>query len=254
MKYYQSLAPMGVFSLSQAVETIGNEYNTKKALSKMILNKQVRRVKKNLYSVIDPITGEDYMSRFVIASHITEDSFVGLHSAFEFYGFYNQSYSEVHVLSLNRFLDFQYRDYLYRFFSSNSLTQIDIIQGVRVSSIERTIVDSINHLGKTMDEEELVKCLSLVHRVNEEKIKEMLLEYDKDILYRKVGYVLSFFKDDISLTDDFFTFCKNKANILNYGYLSYGDNKHNLEFIKEWGIYAYKDLMKLSEKGGDVDV
>ncbi len=248
MKNYQVMAPMGVFSLGQAIEAIGNESNAKKALSNMVRNKQVRRVKKNLYSIVDPVTQDDSMSRFVIASHVTEDSFIGLHSAFEFYGFYNQIYYEIQILSTKRFLDFQYRDYSYRYFLSKSLTQIEMIQGVRVSSIERTVVDSINLLGKAMDAEELVKCLSLVHRVNTEKVKEMLLEYDKDLLYRKVGYVLSFFKEDFNLTDDFFLFCKEKSNVLNYGYLLYSDTR-KLEFIKEWGIYAYKDLKRLSGKG-----
>ena len=103
-----------------------------------------------------------------------------------------------------------------------------------------------------MDAEELVKCLSLVHRVNEVKIQQMRLEYDKDLLYRKVGYVLSFFKKDLNLSDGLFTFCKNKSNVLNYGHLVYG-SAQDLEFIKEWGIYAFKDLKGLVGKGGDLD-
>lgn len=253
MKYYQALAPLGVFSLKQAIEVIGNEYNAKKALTGMIQSKQINRVKKNLYSVIDPVIQYDSMSHFVIASHITEDSFIGLHSAFEFYGFYNQVYNEIQVLSSKRFLDFIYGDYRYRYINSKNFSQIEYIQGVRVSSIERTIVDSINLLGKSMEEEELVKCLSLIHLVSEEKIKKMLLEYDKDLLYRKVGYVLSFFKEDLNLSDELFDFCKRKSNVLNYGYLSYWNTKR-FEFIKEWGLYAYKDLKKLVGKGGDVDV
>ena len=253
MKYYQILAPLSVFSLDQAIEMIGNEYNAKKSLYGLIKHDQVRRVKKNLYSVVDPVTQEDSASRFAIASHITENSCVGLHSAFEFYGFYNQSYSEVQVISAKRFCDFQYGDYLYRCFLSKNFAQIDSIQGVRVTSIERPIVDSINLLGKSMDTEELVKCLTLIHRVNEEKIKELLLAYNKDLLYRKVGYVLSFFKEELNLSEEFFAFCKKESNVLNYGYLTYGDTQ-NLEFIKEWGIYAYIDLVKLSGKGGYIDV
>lgn len=253
MKYYQSLAPLGVFSLKEAVEVIGNEYNAKKYLSRMIKNNQICRVKKNLYSIIDPITQYDSTSQFVIASHITDNSFIGLHSAFEFYGFYNQTYTDIHVFSSKRFEPFQYRNYFYRCFVSNSLTQVEQIQGVSITTVERTIVDSINMLGKAMDIEELIKCLELIHHINEEKIKEMLEEYDKDLLYRKVGYVLSFFKDDYNLSKGFFEFCKEKSNVLNYGYLSYLENK-NLEFINEWGIYAYKDLNKIVNKGGNIDV
>ena len=170
MKYYPVLAPMGVFSLNEAIRLVGNEENTKKYLASMIKNEQVRRIKKNLYSIIDPITNDDSMSRFVIASHINSNSFISLHSAFEFYGFYNQSYFDVQVMSSKRFTDFEYNDYRYRFFLSNNSYQIDLIQGVKVTSIERTIVDSINLLGKSMDIEELVKCISLIHHLNEDKI------------------------------------------------------------------------------------
>lgn len=253
MKYYKTLAQLGVFTLNEAVGLIGNEENTKKYLSNLIKREQVRRVRKNLYSIIDPITNDDSMSRFVIASHINEDSFISLHSAFEFYGFYNQSYYDIQVMSSKRFVDFDYADYNYCYFSSNSLSQIDLIQGAKVTSIERTIVDSINLLGKSMDTEELVKCISLIHHINEEKIKEMLDEYNKDLLYRKVGYVLSFFKDELNISDEFFKYCKEKSNILNYGFLSYSEIK-KLEFIKEWGIYAYKDLKSLINKGGNADV
>lgn len=253
MKYYQTLAPLGIFSFSQAVAAIGNEYNAKKALASMIKNKQIRRVKKNLYSVVDPFTQDDFVNRFVLASHITDSSFVGLHSAFEFYGFYNQSYSEVQTLSTKRFLDFRYGDYSYHCILSSNLAQVESVQGVRVSSLERTIVDSVNLLGKSMDAEELVKCLSLIHRVDEGKIKAMLLEYDKDLLYRKVGYVLSFFQEELGLTDGFFAFCKERSNVLHCGYLIY-DDIPNLTFHKKWGIYAYKDLKGLAEKGGDIDV
>ena len=96
-------------------------------------------------------------------------------------------------MSHKRFTEFNYGDYRYRCFLSNNSIQVDSIQGVKVTSIERTIVDSINLLGKSMDIEELVKCIELIHHVNEKKIEEMLEYYDKDLLYRKVGYVLSYF-------------------------------------------------------------
>ena len=253
MKYYIELAPLGVFSLKEAIAIIGSEPNAKSVLSRMIRGNMIRRVKKNLYSVVDPVNQDDAVSRFVIASHITEHSFIGLHSAFEFYGFYNQTYSEIQVLSEKRFLDFEYGDYRYRYFSTKTLTQVETIQGTKVTSLERTIVDSINSLGKSMDAEELVKCLSLVHCVDEEKIKAMLSEYGKDSLYRKVGYVLSYFQKDLRLSEDFFLFCKTNSNVLNYAYLYNGDTQ-GLAFIKEWGLYAYKDLRQLSYKGGEIDV
>lgn len=253
MKYYTSLVEMRVFSFNDALNIIGNVATTKSYLSRMCHEGMIKRIKRDYYSVIDLYTKSDMASRYVIASNITDSSFVSYHSAFEFYGFYNQTYTEVQISTLKKFSDFVYEDYLYHSIMSNCTKQIDKIQGVRVTSIERTIVDSINMLGKVMDVEELVKCIDFVRYVNVDKIKEMLLEYDKDLLYRKVGYVLSFFKDELNLSDEVFSFCLEHSNVKNFGVLSSGEVR-KLEFISAWGLYAYKDLRKLMNKGEDVDV
>ena len=253
MKYYQMLAQKEIFTLEDATEIIGNMYNAKKYLTSMVKKNQVHRVKKNLYVMVDPFTLSDAINNFEVASHITDNSFIGLHSAFEFYAFYNQIYTEVQVFSTKRFIEFKYDHCNYRCFLTKTTSQVDVIQGVRVTSLERTIVDSINMLGKAMDVEELIKCLDLVHIIKIEKIKEMLQEYDMDLLYRKVGYVLSYYKDDLHIDDSFFEFCKEKSNRLNCGYLT-NNEINQLEFVSEWGIYAYKNLKKLVYKGGEIDV
>lgn len=248
MKYYSNLVSLRVFSFGDALKFISNDKSTKSYLSRMCKDGKIRRIKRDLYSVIDLFTNTDIASQYNIASHITDSSFVSYHSAFEFYDFYNQSYTEIQISSFTKFNDFEYEDYLYHCILTKSDNQIENIQGTRVSSIERTIVDSINMLGKVMDVEELVKCIDFIRYVNYDKIKEMLLVYNKDLLYRKVGYVLSFFKDTLKLPNEFFDFCKSHSNINNYGFLSHGEIK-KLEFISEWGIYAYKDLLKLVNKG-----
>lgn len=103
-----------------------------------------------------------------------------------------------------------------------------------------------------MDIEELVKCLDLVHLVSEAKLTEILDAYHKEILYRKTGYILSFYKKEFNLSDSFFNYCLSKGAISNRGTL-YGDNKY-LTYISKWGLYAYPDLKILTNKGGSLDV
>ena len=253
MKYYSDLVSLRVFSLNDLFKIIGNKTNAKRYLARMCKSDKIRRIKKNLYSVIDLYDKTDLASAFVIASHINDNSFVSYHSAFEFYGFYNQTYTEMQVSSTNKFSNFEYGDYYYHCYISKIDKQIDLVKGVKVTSLERTIVDSINMLGKVMDVEELVKCLDFVQYLNAEKIKEMLLEYNIDLLYRKVGYVLSFYKKIKGINEDFFQFCKNKSNVKNFGAISYGEMRQ-LEFVSEWGIYAYKNLKVLTNKGENENV
>lgn len=107
-------------------------------------------------------------------------------------------------------------------------------------------------LGKVVDTEELLKCISLVHYIEEKKILKMLEVYGKEILYRKVGYILSYFQKDFLLSDAFFKICKEKGIPSNKGVLVRND-KTSLVFNSEWGLYTYKDLGKLVYKGGEAD-
>ncbi|MDO4940832.1 MAG: hypothetical protein Q4E33_03970 [Erysipelotrichaceae bacterium] len=248
MKYYQDLACLGVFTLEDAGIIMGNIKNASKQLNSMVKAGTVARIKKNLYTCIDLVSGDLLADKYLIASHITESSFVSYHSAFEFYGFYNQVFNEIQVSSNKRFFNFGTETYHYRCYLSNVTKQIDTIKGARVTSIERTIIDSINMLGKVMDVEELIKCLELVHIVSEDKLKEMLVEYDKEILYRKVGYVLSSFKEQFNLSDKFFKFCKEKSDFTYRGRLS-SNELNKLVYINEWSLYGYRNLLLLGSKG-----
>ncbi len=248
MRYYKDLAVFNTFTLEDAEKIIGNSFTTKKYLESMVNNGYIRRIKKNLYTCYDFSKYSDCCNRFQIASNLNSDSFVSYHSAFEFYGFYNQVYFVVQVSSNKKIKSFEYDDYRYVSYLTNSMAQIDYIQGVRVSSIERTIVDSINMLGKVMDVEELIKCLDLISNVNESKLLEMLNIYNKPILYKKVGLILSYYKKEFILSDDFFNICKEKGKVSNTGYLI-NSNKNDLVFNSEWGIYSFPDLKKLVYKG-----
>lgn len=250
MKDYQKLLQIPVFTLNEANETLG-KFNVSNLLNRFIKDGSIKRIKKNLYTCFNFANGDDVANKFQIASKITNDSFVSYHSAFEFYGFYNQVSYEVQVSSSIRFLPFEYDDNTYKCFLTNNLNQVVSLRGVRVTTIERTIVDSINMLGKVMDAEELVKCLDLVMLVDEDKILDVLNSYNKEILYRKVGYVLSFYKDEYELSDNFFKVCKEKGIPSNKGSLL---NEKGLKFISKWGIYAYEDLRSLASKGGELDV
>lgn len=253
MKYYKDLAKLTVFTLEEAAKIMGSKELASKNLSLMVKEKSIHRIRNNLYTCVNYATGGDYANRFHIASKITDDSFINYHSSFEFYASYNQVYFINQVCSTKRFKQFDYDGYSYECYLSDTLEQVETIQGSRVATIERTIIDSINMLGKVMDTEELVKCLDIIPMLDEKRLVDMLLIYDKEILYRKVGYVLSFYKDDFKLSEDFFAKCKNNGKLSNKGYLLKSEEGF-LSFIPEWGIYGYKDLKSLAYKGGKIDV
>ncbi len=253
MKYYKELASYNTFTLDDAVKIIGAMPRAKKYLSNMVDSGYVKKIRKNLYTCYDFALNADCANRFQIASSINQNSYISYHSAFEFYGFYNQMFYEIQVSSNKRFSPFEYDGYSYECYLNDIDIQIEVLQGVRVTTIERTIVDSINMLGKVMDVEELIKCLDLIHMVNEKKLLEILDAYDKEVLYRKVGYILSYYKDEFKLSDILFDTCLSKSKVSNGGYLVNND-KDNLVFYSKWGLYVYPNLRNISDKGGNQDV
>lgn len=253
MKYFKELSTYNTFSLKDANKIIGNISATKKYLSEMIKSGYANKIRKDLYTCFDVALNEDCANKFQIASSINQNSYISYHSAFEFYGFYNQLYYTIQVSSNKRFTPFEYNDYSYECYLNDISIQIDVIQGVKVTSIERTIIDSINILGKVMDIEELIKCLDLIGLVKENKLLEILDAYNKEILYRKAGYILSFYKDEFKLSDSFFNICLLKGITSNRGFLVNND-KDNLVFDSKWGLYVYRDLKNITNKGGNLDV
>ena len=240
MKYYAQLNEIKVFSLNDATNLMKNRANAAVILNNMIKKKQVLRVKQNLYVSNDLY--KDKNAKFKVGSHINDDSVIAYQSALEFYGIEPKELNTVQIASSKRFYDLSFNGNDYHFCKSIVSCQVNVINDIKVTSIERTIIDCINTIGKEIELTNLVRCLNRINKLDDQKIKEVLLAYNKDVLYRKTGYVLSFFKDQIGLSNEIFTFCNERSNVKNKAYLLSSD-KDKLVYIKEWGIYAYKDLL-----------
>lgn len=213
-----------------------------------IFKSKIKKITYNYYGAIDFSTGSLFADKFLIGSKINENSFISHRSAFEFYGFYNQMYNEIYVSSLNAFKPFEFDDISYVYLKTKTNIEVEEIRGVRVTSVERTIVDTINDSDKISDIEETLKCIDLISYVDEGKISNYLDALHKRILYKKVGYILSLFQDDLKLSTYFFKKLKEKSGSVR-GYFSQL-NKDDQVYIKEWNIYAYdkKYLVSILDK------
>ena len=120
---------------------------------------------------------------------------------------------------------------------------------VRVTDIERTIVDSIKDFSKIGGLEELLRCLAMVTYATEDKLIKYLKIYDNQFLWQKTGYILSCYPN-MKLSEQFFETCKtNSQKSVRYLYeeLKY----ENPVFSNEWGLYIPNDIMKLLDEGGE---
>ena len=180
-------------------------------------------------------TQQPIANRYVIASHISNDAAVSYHSAFEFYGYSNQVFYETQVTSESRFRDFKYDGVTYRRIAPRITGGITEINGTRVTTLERTVIDSINLFEKIGWLEELLRCLALIPTLDEAALSACLAEYESGFLYQKTGYILSAFAASLGLSDSFFAKCKSHLP-KGKSYLS--SESQGFIWHEEWKLYA----------------
>ena len=250
MKYLKELSQKGIFDSLFLTDLTKSENLTKKILASYLEKDLVRKVKYNLYAVVDLKTNGLIPSKYEIGSSINDTSFISHHSAFEFYGFYNQVHNQITVSSIKKFTNFEFENNAYIFSQTKSDLQVLFVKGVRVTSLARTIVDEIDSIRNIDDFEEILKCIALVPIVNEIQILEYLRYKGKKSLYNKVGLILSFFKEDLFLSDNFFYRMSNLHSPVRRYFPS---NKiNNLKYYNEWNLYSV-DIEKLLGSE-DIDV
>jgi len=239
MKYLNEITKLKIFSYNDFVTIVGNDNLAGRTLQNYINKGYVKRIKKNLYSVISLETDEIIVDKFLIGSSLTKDSFISHHSAFEFYGYYNQVYSTVNVSSISKFNSFEFEKNKYSYIRATSNAFVEEIRGVKVATIERTIVDSIKDSGKYCELEETLNCIKLISHISINDVLKYLELINSKMLYKKTGIILSLFKKQFNIPNSFFKKCHEVSDSVK-GY--FDKNKKALIYNSEWKIYIYPDL------------
>lgn len=252
MDLYYNLLKYPVFS----VDTIQQYYNSKEsartALKRLMARGLVTKIRRNLYTCISGETEAPVANRFQIASAVSPTSYVTHHTAMEYYGITDQVYYEVYVASETAFNCFSFDGYNYRCVKTNFLDGVESVQysgHIRVTDKERTILDSIKDMDKIAGIEEVVAGIQSVKRLNEAKLAHYLELYRNQFLYQKAGFILGHMKNELGLTDEFFSLCKTMAG-KSTRYLS-SDNQAG-SFNAEWNLVV-PDYIFNVKNGGQLD-
>ena len=253
MKYYEYLYKLQCFSKQDVIRFTGKESTARSLIYDYKQKGYIESVKHNMYVVISLESKQPVASRYKIASSITDGSYISHHTAFEYYGCANQVFHEVYVSGEKKFAKFEYDDVTYSYIAPRLMTGIEIKEdSIRVTSIERTIIDSINDFENISGIEELLRCIELVPYANEDKLLDYLEQYSKQVLFQKTGYILEHYKKQLRLSDEFFVACRNGVkDSIRYLYndLKQFSNIYN----KKWQLYVPDDLMQLTVEGGILD-
>jgi len=251
MKYLDKLFELGCFSRQDVVALTGNEQAAHSLLHDHIKARYIERIRRDLYTAISLETKQPVANRFMIATHIADDSCVSYHSAFEYYGYANQVFYEVYVTTDRRFSDFTYDGIAYTRVSSHMDSGIITSNtGIRITDIERTVIDSIHAFEKIGGLEELLRCLTLVPALRADKLLIYLDEYGLANLYQKTGFILIQFSEQLGLPKSFFDYCRIKApKTKKYLYSEKDTLSKQFVLHEDWMLYAPEDLKDIISKG-----
>lgn len=248
MEQYMQLLKMGCFSREDVARITGNIRTADSVLYSHKRKGLIVSVRRNLYAAISLETNQPVCTPYQIASSISPDSYVSHHSAFAYHGMANQVFSEIYVSSSTKFRDFEFDGKHYTRVLSKTNEGIQKNGKVRVTDIERTIVDSIKDFSKIGGLEELLRCLAMVTYASEDKLIRYLNIYDNQFLWQKTGYILSCYPS-MKLSDPFFEICKASSK-KSVRYL-YEELKFECPvFSKEWNLYIPDNIGKLTDEGG----
>ncbi len=247
MDLYKKLAALGCFTHSDLVRITGSESAAQWQIRNYLQKRYIERIRRGLYAVVSMETEQPIPSRFQIATRIADDAYISHHSAFEFYGYANQVFYDVYFGTEKRVRPFNYDGLHYQPVAWKGKAGIQgTDNGVRVTSLERTVIDSIVDFTRIGGLEELLRCLALIPSLDENKLLEALEIYGRGQLYQKAGYILEAYRDELSLSEGFFAECVAHISA-SKTYLF--DKRDDFAFQEKWLLYAPQKLRKLVDKG-----
>jgi predicted transcriptional regulator of viral defense system len=236
-----------LFSAPEIASCFETEMTRRYWLATAIKERRVAKIKQGLYALINPATGVIYADKFMLASAISPTSVVVYHSALEFHGLANQVYSTVYIASDERFRPFEYGGVSYERVRDSIRCGVDVVQSstdIKVTDLERTVIDCIDDVGHAGGEDELFAALSYVKKLNEVKLLQYLADYNKGKLYQKAGYLFEKLNDRLRLLPAFFAECKTHIATCAFHFLdSVGEPAYN----RDWNIIAPAKLPFVEE-------
>lgn len=252
MELYKELAKLRCFNRAELIQITGSVSSADWAIRNYLSKGYIERVRRDLYTVISIEDEQPLANRFQIASHVSDDAFISHHTAFEYYGFTSQVFYEVYISTKKRIRSFNYEgiSYLPVTYRGNQGV-VKLSNGIQVTSLERTVIDSIADFDRIGGLEELIRCIALIPSLDEKKLLEALMLHNQSQLYQKAGFILEAFNDELALPKSFFFKCeKNISDSKTYLF----NKRDDFVLHKKWKLYAPLDLLSLIEKGTNKDV
>lgn len=250
-KYLEDFHKMKLFRLQDAVQIVGNEKSAKDLLRNYRKQQLICQIRRNLYTVTDLARKQALSTKFEIGSNITPSACLSYQSALEYHGLAHQQFFVIYVSSSQKFTPFDFEGIHYHYCNRKSIDEKGVYSPpmdslVRVTDEERTLIDCIDRIDRAGGLEELLNAMAAMTYLNENKLLTYLEIYNKQFLYQKAGFLLSYFQRGTKVSDNFVEICREKMG-KSTRYLD-GLNIPTV-YHSQWKLFAPENIRFYSGQG-----
>jgi len=249
MKYYEDFLKLEVFTLQEAREVVGSAENAKVLLNAYVKKGLVKRVRRGLYCAVNLENREALANRYLIGSKINKGAYLAYHSAFEVHGLSHQASFVLYVASDRKISNFTFEGVTYKYVGqgiTDGVTRYRLNEKVKVTDLERTVIDSLDRPDYCGGPHELDEILKICPVLDEGKVLKFLEAYDKKILYKKAGYFLERHRQAPKIGNDLLSLLEKRTGKMKK-YLSEEATGGGGVFKKRWGLIVPKTLEERGE-------
>lgn len=221
MKTNEFLAKHPVFTIVELDQFLAARGSTNRKTRNSLLSYYRRKgrvatIRRGLYVVV-PVgaSPESFpVDPFLLAGKMTSDAVLAYHTALEFYGNAHSVFERFHYLSSRNSTSVRYRTYEFRCvlmprilkekgkedFDLNKTERSGI--GIRVTSLERTLVDVLDRPNLSGGWEEIWRSLESVEFFDLDKVVEYTFLLGNATTAAKVGFFLEQHRESLFVDDD----------------------------------------------------
>jgi predicted transcriptional regulator of viral defense system len=243
-----------VFTFEEFAEAMGNPLSTCHImLNQHLKNGNIVRIKQGLYaSIPSGADAENYpIDPYSIIGVLADDTLITYHTALEFHGIaYSMHFQHIFQTS-KKIRPFQFRQDRFKITQyPRSLPkskrfifteQIDHHgTQIRVTQIERTLVDVLDRINLSGGLEEVWRSLNNIKEVNVAHIIEYTLLLNNTTTIAKVGHYLRLRQKDWNIDETYFL--QLKKNLPKSALYLRKEHRTNGRFIKEWNLIIPQEL------------
>lgn len=240
-------------------EFIGHKPNKREAarINNMIYQtkkeKYIKKVpgRRGIYFIV-PI-GKNYKDfkcdPFLLAANLATDGIICYGSALMAFGKSHSMLNLMYFSSIKRFRQLKYQGMHYKYVVLPKRdVLIDTIHHkgtpLRITSIERTLIDCLNKFQYAGGFEELYNSYLSVSYMNWEKLLFCLKRFSSPVLYARAGFFVELFKDKWGIPERFFAKAKKKIPKHTDYFIEHKRGEGKL--VKKWNIIVPQEVLHLA--------